>query len=75
MKQNILTETFCSNSYLAPALRIFPMCPLTTSFYKWQFKGLSVYVSVCGTGFTCLYTENICHNELRMQTCGESKHK
>ena len=40
-----------------------------------QFKGLSVYDDICGTGFTCLSTGNFCHNELHKQTCGEGKRK
>ena len=36
---------------------------------------LSVYVGVCGPGFTCLSTGNFGHNELHKQTCIEGKRK
>ena len=51
------------------------MYNLITSLFKRQFKGLSVYVGVCGTGFTCLSTGSFCHNDLHKQTCVECKRK
>ena len=48
---------------------------LATSFVKQQFKGLSVYVGVCGKSFLCLSTRSYCHNKLRKQRCGEDKHE
>ena len=44
------------------------MGPRATSIGKGQFKGLSVYVGVCGT-------QSYCHNELCKHTCEEDRRK
>ena len=39
------------------------MGSINTSFVRQQFKGLSVYVGVCGTSCLCPSTQNYCHKK------------